>query len=129
MFQSEQEILLPPGSEFEVVSNTCDETGLHIVTLQEKQPKYPNLEPVETQILPSGCRSDSTSPNSGARTPKKNKLSLIVDLSHKRLTDACIKRITDDAVVEKQCTELNLSCTGISPRGAAILADALANNT
>jgi len=45
-FQSEDEILLPPGRQFEVISCLKQSGGLHMIQLKETEPPYPLLEPV-----------------------------------------------------------------------------------
>ncbi len=44
------------------------------------------------------------------------------------ITDADIQRIINEAFVQKQCTELDLSYNKITHNGAAILAKTLQNN-
>ena len=45
-FAEEEEILLPPGREFQVVGCLNQPGGLHMIQLKEVQPLYPHLEPV-----------------------------------------------------------------------------------
>ncbi len=45
-FQSENEILLPPGRQFKVVSCLEQSGGLYMIQLKEIEPPYPLLEPV-----------------------------------------------------------------------------------
>ena len=45
-FAREEEILLPPGREFQVVGCLNQPGGLHMIQLKEVQPLYPHLEPV-----------------------------------------------------------------------------------
>ena len=45
-FPKEEEILLPPGREFQVVGCLNQSGGLHMIQLKEVQPLYPHLEPV-----------------------------------------------------------------------------------
>jgi hypothetical protein len=45
-FQDEDEILLPPGRQFQVVSCLNQSGGLYIIQLKEIEPPYPLLEPV-----------------------------------------------------------------------------------
>jgi hypothetical protein len=49
-FQSEDEILLPPGRQFQVVSCLEQSGGLHMIQLKEIEPPYPLLEPVSKVI-------------------------------------------------------------------------------
>jgi hypothetical protein len=43
--QSEHEILLPPGRQFQVVACLKQSGGLHMIQLKETEPPYPLLEP------------------------------------------------------------------------------------
>jgi hypothetical protein len=45
-FQSEDEILLPPGRQFQVLGCLNQPGGLHMIQLKEIEPPYPLLEPV-----------------------------------------------------------------------------------
>ena len=45
-FGNEDEILLPPGREFQVVSCLKQSGGLYMIQLKEIKPEYPHLEPV-----------------------------------------------------------------------------------
>lgn len=45
-FEDEDEILLPPGREFQVVSCLNHSGNLYMIQLKEIQPEYPHLEPV-----------------------------------------------------------------------------------
>jgi NAD:arginine ADP-ribosyltransferase len=45
-FADEEEILLPPGREFQVVGCLNQSGGLHMIQLKEVQPVYPHLEPL-----------------------------------------------------------------------------------
>ena len=47
-FAEEEEILLPPGREFQVVGCLNQSGGLHMIQLKEVQPLYPHLEPIST---------------------------------------------------------------------------------
>jgi hypothetical protein len=45
-FRNEDEILLPPGREFKVVSSLQQSGDLYMIQLEEVEPKYSHLEPV-----------------------------------------------------------------------------------
>ena len=45
-FKKEDEILLPPGRQFTVVSCLNQSGGLHMIQLKEIQPPYPFLKPL-----------------------------------------------------------------------------------
>jgi hypothetical protein len=46
LFQKEDEILLLPGREFQVISSLNQSGGLHMIQLKEIEPPYPLLEPL-----------------------------------------------------------------------------------
>jgi hypothetical protein len=50
-YKTEDEILLPPGRQFKVVSCLRQSGGLYMVQLKETEPPYPLLEPVSKVIL------------------------------------------------------------------------------
>jgi hypothetical protein len=53
-FQKEDEILLPPGRQFQVVSCLDQSGGLYMIQLKEIEPLYPLLEPV-SKVNQSFC--------------------------------------------------------------------------
>lgn len=52
-----------------------------------------------------------------------------VDLSKQQLLDRDVETIVKQALIEKECTRLDLGYNAITAKGAAILADALKQNT
>ncbi|CAF0736278.1 unnamed protein product [Adineta steineri] len=49
-YKSEDEILLPPGRQFKVVSCLNQSGGLYMIQLRETEPPYPLLEPVSKNV-------------------------------------------------------------------------------
>ncbi|CAF0993708.1 unnamed protein product [Adineta steineri] len=46
LFPDEEEVLLPPARQFQVIDSLNSGNGLHIIQLKEIQPKYPLINPV-----------------------------------------------------------------------------------
>ena len=109
-FSDEKEILLIPGREVEVVSRLDSKDGLHIIQLKEIQPKFAHIASIEPV--------------------KREEQMPVVELSYNRkeLTDADMKRVMHDALIEKKCTSLDLSRNSITDKGAAIIAKAIEGN-
>jgi hypothetical protein len=137
-YQTEDEILLLPGQEFEVVSSLDMGNNLNMIQLKEIVPRFPNI----AFITPSNPPPISTTTAAAVSTPtaaiatipkpaskpKPPVQSVKVSYGSKNITDADIQRIINEAFVQKQCTELNLSFNKITHEGAAILAKTLRNN-
>ena len=104
-YPHEDEILLLPGREFQVMGSLDMTTQLTIIQLKEVQPRYPTIA-----SLPA-----STSP-------------VKVSYSSKELTDNDILHVIKEALQQKQCTILNLSYHRITHEGAALLSKALKQN-
>jgi hypothetical protein len=49
-FQSEDEILLPPGRQFKVTSCLAQGPDLYLIHLKETEPEYPLLEAVSSDV-------------------------------------------------------------------------------
>ena len=119
-FQAEDEILLLPGQEFEVVSSLDMGNNLYMIHLKEIIPRFPNIASV-TSVA-------SVKPKP-APIPKPPVQPIKVSYQSKNITDAEIQRVIKEALVQQQCTDLNLSWNTIKHEGAAALAKALQNNT
>ena len=118
-YQDEDEILLLPGSEFEVVGLCNMGNNLHMIQLKEAVPKFPNLAAV------------SSSAGEPKPVPKTKPVTPYVKISYqsKKITDTDITRVIKEALIQQQCTELDLSWNQITHEGAAILCRALRDNT
>ncbi len=53
----------------------------------------------------------------------------LMGLNQKKLNDQDMILVVQQAIIKKNCQELNLQCNEITSQGASILADALINNT
>ena len=136
-FVGEEEVLLLPGREFKVVG--CLDMGnqLHMIQLKEIQPPFPHIA---TIMLPSpavigehsvkGDKQGETHLKNLASEPHTPKPVTPVELSYfsKELVDADMQRVMHQALVEKRCTNLDLSQNQITHEGAVIIAKAIQNN-
>jgi hypothetical protein len=109
-FPEEMEILLLPGREFEVMSRLDSKDGLHIIQLMEIQPTFAHIAPIVV------VQREEPMPS--------------VELSYcrERLTDADMKRVMQEALIEKRCMSLDLSRNKITHTGVAIIAKAIESN-
>lgn len=101
-FPKEGEILLLPGRELKVIGYLNLGGGATIIQMREVHSPFPPLVP-----------------------PKS-----IIKLCYARrcLNENDLKRVMNEALVEKRCTDLDLSSNTITARGAAIIASALRDN-
>ncbi|CAF3802320.1 unnamed protein product, partial [Rotaria sp. Silwood1] len=145
-YQKEDEILLLPGREFEVVSSMDMGHSLSMIQLKEIVPRFPNIASITSSNPPA--TSTTTKTVTAATTtkpvavaaaaaavpkptpkPKPPVQPVKVSYRQKNITDADIPRIIKEAIVQQQCTELNLYDNKITYEGAAMLAKELLNNT
>lgn len=68
-YPEEDEILLPPARQFQVMGSLDQGNGLHIIQLKEIQPKYPLINPLPQPVIPPP--KPLTPPNCG--NPKLQK--------------------------------------------------------
>ena len=104
-YPHEDEILLLPGREFEVMDLLDMGNQLTIIQLKEVEPRYPTIASLPT----------STSP-------------VEVSYFNKNLTANDIPGVIKEALQQKQCTILNLGDNKITHEGAALLSKALKHN-
>ena len=144
-YQSENEVLMYPARQFEVVSSLNTGNDVRIIHVKEIQPPFPLIH-----IPPSSTSADRTakiepslsamhlSQSSSTKTTYKNqrlqqlieqcKPQSTVDLKEQNLTDEDMEIVVREAMINKQCTDLNLNYNKITSIGASIIADALNNN-
>jgi hypothetical protein len=130
--QDEDEILLLPARQLQVVSCLDSGNDLHIVQLKEIEPPFPLLEPVP--LLNPPVLTHSSLPTQLLLSPLEELInqcqsSSAVSLWARDVTDHDIKFLVKRAIVDKQCTQLSLWGNKITSDGASILADGLCNNT
>jgi Ran GTPase-activating protein (RanGAP) involved in mRNA processing and transport len=154
-FQSEQEVLILPATRFIVISCENKPKGLHIIHLKEIEPPFTLLEPIIVSNSSLSIESNSPSirkkvpivnekleqnrwlndPNSTYWNSKlekliyENEFSSSMNLSQEQLIDHDIPIIIEQAIINKQCTILDLTGNDITSEGAILLADALNNNS
>lgn len=107
----EEEILLLPGLELRVVGCSRIANDVTMIQLKEIDPAFPRLAPVPPSLL-------------GATKPG-------IKLSYRfksRGDLGELRRALEEALLEKECTELDLSSNEIKAEGAALLASALRNH-
>jgi hypothetical protein len=130
--RSEDEILLLPARQFQVVSCLDSGNDLYIVQLKETEPPFPLLEPI---LLPNPTVLSNNSltvelPSSPLEELiNEYQLSSAIYLWARELTDHDIELVVKKAIIGKRCTQLSLWGNEITSTGALILADALRNNT
>ena len=118
-FKSENEVMLTPGTQFQVLGCLNQGNNLHTIQLKEieSQPSLPvsmdKLDNNERKILKEVAR---LSPNS--------------DMYHfgKLLTERSLKILVEGAILRKQCTRLFLKETALTSKGATFVADGLYQN-
>ncbi|CAF4740712.1 unnamed protein product, partial [Rotaria sp. Silwood2] len=140
-YQNEDEILLLPGREFEVVSSMDMGHQLTMIQLKEVAPRFPNIASVTSSepstITTTGTAATTAKPVAAAAAvvpkpapkPKPPVQQVEVSYRQKNITDADIPRVIKEAIVQQQCTKLDLFGNKITHEGAALLAKALRNNT
>ena len=135
-FEKEDEILLLPGREFEVLSSLSMGNKLTIIHLKEVQPQFPNL-PRLPSSNPTVSTSTGTIPSATTATAEAtaspvqpNPIIQQVEVSYQNnnLTDNDIPGVIKEALQQKQCTILNLHYNNITHEGAALLSKALKDN-
>ncbi|CAF1058277.1 unnamed protein product [Adineta steineri] len=55
----EEEVLLPPARQFQVIDSRKSDNGLHIIQLKEIEPKYPLINSVPQPLKPPKCNNPS----------------------------------------------------------------------
>jgi hypothetical protein len=62
-YPEEEEVLLPPARQFQIIGCLNESSGLHIIQLKEIQPKFPLINPVpQPPTLPPKPKQQSISP-------------------------------------------------------------------
>jgi hypothetical protein len=154
-FQSEEEVLIPPATRFVVISCEDQSNGLHVIHLKEIPPPFTLLEPIN--IVNASLTIESNSSSIRKSVPMVYKVSdkkrrsidsnltywnskleqLIcenefpssLNLSQEQVIDQDIPIIIQQAIINKQCTILDLTGNEITSEGADLLADTLNKNS
>ena len=131
-FEKEDEILLLPGREFEIISSAYMGNQLTMIQLKEVQPAFPNLPSLPSSNPPFSTSTVSIPSPTTVTAPSVQPKPIIkpveVSYSFNQLTDNDIPRIIKEALEQQQCTILNLRSNKIRHRGAALLSEALKHN-
>ncbi|CAF3393125.1 unnamed protein product [Rotaria sp. Silwood2] len=141
-YQKEDEILLLPGREFEIVSSMDMGNKLSMIQLKEIIPRFPNIASITSSKHTAISSTTIITPAAAATiipaaaivpkpTPKSKPIIQTVRVSYesKNITNADIQRVIKEAFVQQKCTELDLSQNKITHEGAVMLAETLRNNT
>ena len=131
-FEKEDEILLLPGREFEVLSSLNMGNKLIMIRLKEVQPQFPNLPRLPSSNPPvstsTGTIPSATTVTASSVQPKPIIQPVEVSYHGKGITNNDIERVIKEALQQKQCTILDLSANRITDEGAAFLSKALKHN-
>lgn len=134
--QKEDEILLIPGREFEVVSSMDVGNELTEIRLKELEPEFPHIASFPSS-LSSGEAIAKKIPIARIPTPVVRKevqisndevQSIKVACNSHRYTDDDIAFMIESILEQQKCTELDLGWNKITHKGAASIAKALQNN-
>ena len=131
-FPKEDEILLLPGREFQVISSADMGNQLTMIQLKEVQPRFPNLAslPSSNPTLSTSTVNiaSATTVTASSVQPKPSIQPVKVSYHCKGITSNDIPGVIKEALQQKQCTILNLSRNNITDEGAALLSKALKHN-
>ncbi|CAM4768322.1 unnamed protein product [Rotaria magnacalcarata] len=139
-YPNEEEILLLPGRELQVVALLDMGHQVTMIQLTETVPQFPNIAAITasspsatiskttTTATPKAAASSSSVVPKSAPRPKLPVKQVKVSYRRKNITDADIQRIIKEAIIRHQCTGLDLHDNEITRDGAAMLGKVLRNN-
>ncbi|CAF1638317.1 unnamed protein product [Adineta ricciae] len=143
LFPEEEEVLLPPARQFQVIGCLNSGHGLHIVQLKEVQPKFPLINPVPVpSIAPSKFTPQFTPPDQTVSPPicKDPRLQqhidalysdpalTTLDLTRNKIGDLGAGDLAKTLLSNKTLITLDLQWNEIGAQGARDLANALFSN-
>jgi hypothetical protein len=145
-YQTENEILIYPARQFQVTSSFNAGNQLKIIHIKEIQPPFSLIHLPQTsspttnqikEIESSFSSIDISQTASSNKYQNRHFQRLIeqcqpqseVDLEEQNLNDEDMEIVVKEAIINKQCTDLNLSYNKITAVGISIIARALNNNT
>jgi hypothetical protein len=119
---TECEVILLPATHLQVIAYQNPSIDLHIIRLKEIELPFSLLlhSMSSSYIRQKNNYHDNT--QLVERISKCESRSL-VDLSHKNLIDLDIAIVVEEAMIKKQCTQLNLSSNLITTHGIQIIAN------
>ena len=145
-YQSENEVLMYPARQFQVVSSLNTGNQLRIIQVKEIQPPFPliHIPPTPSGNTDQGGKIEVSlsamqlsQPSSTKTTYQNKRVEQIikecknrsrVTLRKQNLTDDDMGIVVREAVIRNQCREIDLSFNKMTSVGASIIAKALENN-
>jgi Ran GTPase-activating protein (RanGAP) involved in mRNA processing and transport len=145
-YQSENEMLMYPARQFQVISKFNSGNKLKIIQIKEIQPPFSLIQIPQTpsttedqvkqiQAPFSHIQISQTSSTSKYQNIKLQQIieqcepKSEVDLKEQNLTDEDMEIVVKEAIIKKQCKKLQLAHNKITSVGASIISEALKNNT
>lgn len=148
LFHTEDDVVLAPGIELEVVSHHDSGNGLHVIHLKEVRHHFPHMPPVLPASQSTTIKNTSTasermrhaSPtrekakttsqlHSGSKQVDHNsEASTKTQRKFQNITDTDVHRVIDEVLIRKKATELDLSWSKITCEAVTILAKSLQKN-
>ncbi|CAF1008719.1 unnamed protein product [Adineta steineri] len=134
----EDEILLLPATQFEVISKLNPSSDLHIIHLKQVDPPFSLIELPPTGItlqITSQIKKNVIQLSNNYRNEKLEELiaqcpfNKTVDLESQELTDNDIPIIIQQAIIDKECWYLTINKNMITDNGINHLAKAIESNT
>ncbi|CAF1208538.1 unnamed protein product [Adineta steineri] len=123
---TENEILLPDGQQFQVISNRTSQDGRHIIILRELP--FDDSDELFSQSEIESITNRSFDLLFEQQLIKKYKHYSEINLRNQILMDDDIKTIVEEGIKNNQCTWLTLQNSYITSNGLFILADGLKMN-
>jgi hypothetical protein len=119
-YQNENEVLMYPARQFQVVSSFNSGNQLRIIHVKETQPPFSLIH------IPPTSSANSTYKNERLRQLiEQCDDRSTVDLREQNVNDEDMEIVVKEAVINKQCKKLELSNNQITSVGASIIAKAL----
>jgi Ran GTPase-activating protein (RanGAP) involved in mRNA processing and transport len=126
-------MLLYPARQFEVISSFNSGNQLKIIHLKEIQPPFPpSVDQIRETQSSSSCVDIPRIPytnNYLQQIIEQYTHQSEVNLEKQELNDEDIEIVVKEAMINKQCTTLNLSYNKITRLGISIISKTLNNNT
>ncbi|CAF4387115.1 unnamed protein product [Rotaria sp. Silwood2] len=124
-YEKEDEFLIYPAQQFEVISSYNAGNQLHIIHIKETSPPWP-LFPKPAQVA-----NDPISSYENQQLVNRIlqfRLLSFIDLEYQNLIDDDMNIIAREAIIKKKCRQLRLQGQRITSNGVSILAKTLQNN-
>ncbi|CAF1481983.1 unnamed protein product [Adineta steineri] len=134
----EDEILLLPATQFEVISKLNPSSDLHIIHLKQVDPPFSLIELPSTGItlqVTSQTTKNEIQVSNNYRNEKLEELiaqcpvNKTVNLDSQGLTDNDIPIIIQHAIIDKKCSSLSINENMITDKGIYHMAKAIESNT